>query len=93
MDGEEYQESLMMAEASNLLLHQINQLSDMIPSLTTELTEEINVILHDIEEQLIQLVQKLVDLFKDALQIKIVHTQLVSEGNSIKSGYSRVKGM
>ena len=70
MDGEEHQESLMMTEASNLLLHQINQLSDMIPSLTTELTEEINVILHDIEEQLIQLVQKLVDLFKDALQIK-----------------------
>ena len=61
-----YQDYSMMTKASNLLLHQTKQIDTTVPSLSTELMEEINIILRDIEEQLIQTIHKLVDLFKSA---------------------------
>ena len=55
---------IMVKEASSLILHHVNQLTDLTSMLDTELQEQINIILRDVEEISLRLVHSLIDVLK-----------------------------
>ena len=62
LNEEDYQKDTTIKEASNLILHQVNQLTDLTSMLNTELEEQINEVLRDIEETSLRLVHNLIDI-------------------------------
>ena len=72
LNEENYQEKTTMKKASNLILHQVNQLTDLTSMLNAELQEQINVVLRDIEETSLRLVHSLIDILKNSLNIKLI---------------------
>ena len=74
LSEEYYQEETTITEVSNLILHQVNQLTDLTSMLNTELQEQINVVLRDIEETSLRLVHSLIDILKNSLNIKVIQS-------------------
>ena len=71
LNEENHQEKTTVKRASNLILHQVNQRNDFTSLLNTELQEQINIILRDIEETSLRLVHSLIDILKNSLNIKV----------------------
>ena len=74
LNEEDYQKDTAIKEASDLILHQVNQLTDLTSMLNTELEEQINEVLRDIEETSLRLVHSLIDILKNSLNIKVIQS-------------------
>ena len=84
LSEEDYQEDKTIKEASNLILHQVNQLTDLTSMLNAELEEQINEVLRDIEETSLRLVHNLIAILKNSLNIKVIQSdQFIRDDSTI----------
>ena len=80
----DYQKDTTIKDASNLILHQVNQLTDLTSMLNAELEEQINEVLRDIEETSLRLVHNLIDILKNSFSIKTIQSdQFISDDSTI----------
>ena len=91
LSGEDYQKDTTIKEASNLILHQVNQLTDLTSMLNAELQEQINVVLRDIEETSLRLVHSLIDILKNSLNIQVIQSNQFIRDESMILTTSRGK--
>ena len=91
LNEENYQEKTTIEKASNLILHQVNQLTDLTSMLNAELQEQINVVLRDIEETSLRLVHSLIDILKNSLNIKVIQSNQFIRDESMILTTSRGK--
>ena len=91
LNEENYQAKTTIEKASNLILHQVNQLTDLTSMLNAELQEQINVVLRDIEETSLRLVHSLIDILKNSLNIQVIQSNQFIRDESMILTTSRGK--
>ena len=84
LKGEDYQKDTTIKDASNLVLHQVDQLTELTSTLNAELEEQINEVLRDIEETSLRLVHNLIDILKNSFSIKTIQSdQFITDDSTI----------